>query len=170
MTNLTRMMGDQRDTIRDLDRVLQRAEELGDAPYVALAAGSLAWMAFALGDTAEAGLWAMRSMRGYFAIRDLASTTISLPVGALMALTSGRPQDAATIMGAFEALCERYGVRPPVGLARIIGVAAPLEQARAALDPDEFAAAFERGRRMTLAEAMELIAEVGDAVSRPRAS
>jgi hypothetical protein len=166
MITVTRMR-EPRDAIPDLERVLRRAEVLGDTPYVAIAAGTLAWGAFALGDAAGAGLWAMRSMREYYAIRDVASTTISLPVGALMALAAGRPQEAAVIMGAFEALCERYGVRPPLGLGSFIRNAEPLEHARAALDPDEFDAAFERGRRMTLAEAMELIADLGDAVNAP---
>ncbi len=39
------------------------------------------------------------------------------------------------ILGAFESLCERYGVRPPVGLAALIGTADPLERVRATLDP-----------------------------------
>jgi tetratricopeptide (TPR) repeat protein len=169
MITVTRV-AEPRDAIPDLERVLRRAEVLGDTPYVAIAAGTLAWIAFALGDALAAGLWAMRSMREYYAIRDVASTTISLPVGALMALAAGRPQEAATIMGAFQALCERYGVRPPLGLGAFIQNADPLGQARAALGPEEFATAVERGRRMTLAEAMELIAEVGDAVSTPPAS
>ena len=71
------------------------------------------------------GLHAMLTMYG---LRDVASTTVSLPEGALMALGLGRPGDAATLMGAFEGLCDRYGVRPPIALARLIKDADPLER------------------------------------------
>lgn len=169
MANLT-MMREPRDAIPDLERLLRRAEELGDAPWVPLFTGNLAWASFAIGDDATAGRWAMRSMRGYYAIRDVASTTISLPAGALTAIGLDRPTDAATLLGAFQGLCERYGVRPPLGLETIIRKASPLERAQAALDPVEFATAFERGRRMTLAEAMELIAELGETVNMPPVS
>jgi hypothetical protein len=46
----------------------------------------------------------------------------------------------------------------------------PLERTLATLGQDEFSTAVEQGRRMTLAEAMELIAELGDDVNTPRAS
>ena len=84
------------------------------------------------------------------------------------------------ILGAFEALAERYGVRPPLPLAALIKAADPLERARAALRPDELAEALERGRRMTLGETMDLVARLTGAVpdlstlpasgSRPRSS
>jgi predicted ATPase/class 3 adenylate cyclase len=169
-SNMLQMQGDTEGSIRELGRVLARAEVLGDPAYVALAAGSLAWIAFAEGDAERARPWALRSMRTYYAIRDFASTAISLPVGARMALASGRPRDAATVMGAFEGLCERFGVRPPLGLSSIISDAEPLERTRAVLDDAALADAVERGRRMSLAEAMELIADLGDEVSTPPAS
>ena len=48
-------------------------------------------------------------------MRDLGTTTISLHVGVLVAAMIGRFEDAAEVIGAFEASCERYGVRPPAG-------------------------------------------------------
>jgi hypothetical protein len=61
-------------------------------------------------------------------------------------------------------------VRPPLGLSSIISDAEPLERTRAVLDDAALADAVERGRRMSLAEAMELIADLGDEVSTPPAS
>jgi len=145
----------------ELRRVLERAEALDDVPYVALAAGGLAWAAYMLGDIPTAGRWTLRTMLATYGIRDVAGSTVSLPIGAIMALELGKPREAATILGAFEALSERYGVRPPMALATMIAGADPLERAREALRPDEFADALERGRRMTLGETMDLVVGLG---------
>jgi non-specific serine/threonine protein kinase len=147
--------------IGEFERILAKAEALDDAAYVALAAGSLAWRCHASGDPAAAGRWAIVAMMGVYGMRDVASTTITLPEGAIMALGRGRPSVAATLMGAFEGLCGRYGVRPPPGLGQMIESADPLSQARAALGEAATDAAVERGRRMTLDEAMELIVGLG---------
>ena len=162
LTTMRVRRGELEEAIVDLQRVLERAEALDDAPYVAMAAGNIAWTRFLQGDMASAGRWAIRSMLGYYASRDRAASTISLPIGAILALEAGRPHDAAVILGAFEALAERYGVRPPVGLAEMIKTVDPLERARAALSPDELTKALEQGSRMTLDEAMEMITHAVD--------
>ncbi len=145
-------------------RVLARAQELDDAPYVAMAQSSLGWSSWMLGDLASAGRWTVRAMLENYALRDVASGTVGLPIGALLALLVGRPVDAAVILGAFESLCQRYGVRPPVGLAALIGSADPLERVREALDPATFDEAFARGSRMSLGEAIDLIVRLADAI------
>ncbi len=144
------------------ERILRRAEDLGDAPYVGLAAGSLAWTLHRTGDRVRAGRMGLHAMLTMYGLRDVASTTISLSEGAVIALGRGRPAVAATVMGAFEGLCDRYGVRPPIAIARLIEDAAPLEQARLAMGPIAAEEALERGRRMTLDEAMELIVGLAD--------
>jgi len=149
----------------DLPPLLERTIELDDAQYVALVQGSLAWVTFSVGDMPQATAWAMKAMAGNYAIRDLAGTTISLPVGAVIALIAGRPGDAVALMGAFESLCERYGVRPPVPLRDLIGVADPLGQASALLTPDVVAEQLRIGRRMTIAEAVALTLEIGNGVA-----
>ena len=63
-------------------------------------------------------------------------------------------EDAAELTGAFEALCERYGVRPPAALERFLEGQDPFAVTRAALPPDVYEAAYERGRRLTLDEAV----------------
>jgi hypothetical protein len=114
-----------------------------------------------IGDIPTAGRWTLRTMLAAYGIRDLAGSTVSLPIGAIMALELGKPREAATILGAFEALAERYGVRPPMALAAMIAGADPLERARASLHPDEFTDALELGRRMTLGETMDLVVGLG---------
>jgi hypothetical protein len=74
----------------------------------------------------------------------------------------GRFEDAAELIGAFEASCERYGVRPPAALNRFIATKDPFAATREALPPDVFAAAMERGRRLDLNEAVAKVAELGE--------
>jgi tetratricopeptide (TPR) repeat protein len=167
MTNLTMFIHGPQAAASELEPILDRAEELDDAPYVALASSSLAWTAYMLGDVASAVRWTIKAMLGTYGIRDLASSTIGLPIGAVIALEAGRPYEAAMIMGAFEALSERYGVRPPLGVEELIRSAEPLESARSALEPEAFAEALESGRRMTLGEAIDLITRTGEPAPAP---
>jgi len=58
---------------------------------------------------------------------------------------------------------ERYGVRPPQALALFVGGRDPFELTRQNLDADTWAAAYARGRRLTLDEAVALVVALGDA-------
>jgi len=59
-----------------------------------------------------------------------------------------------------DSLSERYGVKPPAGLAWLISARAPLERATALLEPQVLAAALERGHRLSLDEAVELTVRI----------
>ncbi len=63
-------------------------------------------------------------------------------------------------MGAFESLCQRYGVRPPSSLQRLINDLGPFPAARQALDSLRLDSAIDRGRRMALDEAVALVNEL----------
>ena len=52
----------------------------------------------------------------YHAIGDVTTTTVSLGMAGRVALAAGSPEDAAALLGAFDNLCEIYGVKPPAGL------------------------------------------------------
>ena len=104
-------------------------------------------------------------MLGTYGIRDLASSTIGLPIGAVIAMEAGRPYDAAMIMGAFEALSSATACARHSPWQELIRSADPLESARAALEPEAFAEALEFGRRMTLGETIDLITRTGDNAS-----
>ena len=78
-----------------------------------------------------------------------------------MTLGSGLPDD----QGAHGTLSRAYDVRPPVALQLIFEEWDPLQRARALLDPVDFEAALERGRRMQLDEVVELIARLHDEAS-----
>ena len=137
-----------------------RFAELGDAWYHAMATGSMAWALFAGGDMVGASHKFAESLAEYHALRDVGTTAISIQIGAIVALQVDRSEDAAVLLGASESLSERYGVRPPAGLAWLIGSQSPHEQVEAALEPDVLAAALERGRRLSLDEAVDLILEI----------
>ena len=108
-----------------LQPVLERAIALGDAAYVVLCGGSMAWATFMLGDMTSAARWGIQSMLASYGMRDVAGSTIALPIAAIIAIEFGHADDAALIMGAFEGLCERYGVRPPIGLEQLIRSSGP---------------------------------------------
>ena len=83
----------------------------------------------------------------------------------LLASIVGRDEDAVRVSGAFDGLCERYGVRPPAALQEFVGDLDPLAAARAEMTPGAYAAAYEQGRRMSLEEAVALIVELGDSAA-----
>ena len=140
-------------------------ERLGDTQYHAMTTASLGWAAFVAGDFPAACRWSVQALDETYRLGDLGTTTISLHIGVLMAAFIGRSEDAARLTGAFDALSERYGVRPPAALGRFIDRIDPFAMAREGLSPEAYAAAYEAGRRMTLEEAVELVRVVGASVA-----
>jgi tetratricopeptide (TPR) repeat protein len=144
--------------------IFERAREYfvrsGDTWYEALALGSLAWVAFGEGDARTAIAFYVRSILLGQAIGDMATTAISLEVAAIGALELGQPEKAATLLGALDTACLRYGVRPPAGLRFLISTKEPRERLREALDDAAIAQWMEVGRRMSLDEAVELFVSI----------
>ena len=155
--------GDVEHATEYLQSDLATFERLDDRQYHAMTAASLAWAAFAGGDVGAAARLAIESLVESHSMRDLGTTTISLHVGVLLGAMTRRFEEAAEIHGAFDALCERYGVRPPLALSEFVGRQDPFELTRKNLDPRQWAAAYERGRRLTLDEAVAKIVGLGDA-------
>ena len=85
----------------------------------------MAWGNFMLGNFTEAARWGIEAMLASYGLRDVAGSTIALPVAAVVAIQVGLLEEAAVIMGAFEGLCDRYGVRPPLGLEQLIRTTDP---------------------------------------------
>ena len=153
-------VGQPADALPMFEAAAIRFAELDDAWYHAMATGSIAWVLFATGDMVGASHKFVESLIEYHALRDIGTTAISLQVAAIVALEAGRPEDAAVLFGAMETLSERYGVKPPAGLAWLIKTQAPEERVAALLEPDVLAAALERGRRLSLDEAVELVVRI----------
>jgi tetratricopeptide (TPR) repeat protein len=140
-----------------LESLIERFERLNDTWYGGQTSMSIAWVHFASGDVAEASRWFVRALAAYHSLRDVSGTTISIPLGGLLALAAGRPDDTATLMGASEHLTELYGVKAPMGLQDLIGASEPGEQAKESLGAQRYAEAFDKGRQMTLDQAVALI-------------
>ena len=147
-----------------LGPLLERAAALDDAAYVVLIEGSLAWTNYMIGNIAAAARWGLHAMLGSYGLRDVAGSTIALPIAAVVAIEYEDLENGAAIMGAFDGLCERYGVRPPLGIEHLIRSANPAVRLQGMLDPATYAAAFERGRRMTIDEAMDVVVRIGERV------
>ena len=143
-----------------LRHLLDRFERIGDTWYAGQTMMSLAWVDFAAGDIPGASRWFIRAFSMAHGLRDVTSTTIAIPLAALLATLAGRPQDAALLLGAHDHLQELYGVRAPMGLAQLLGPHDPEVNARAAMGDEVYGAAFERGREMTLDQAVTLAVKV----------
>jgi hypothetical protein len=97
--------------------------------------------------------------RGRVDLKDPA-TTIALRELSLLLRYLGRPREATVLDGAFDALCARYGVKPPPIFATI---AAEMERRCGrpdVADEAERDALIAHGAAMTLLEAVDFVAEV----------
>lgn len=160
--------GKPEDALATFAAVRSRFEALGDAQYHAMTTASMSWASFTAGDIPAACRYAIQGIVETFAMRDVGTTTISLHVGVLMAVILRRFEDAARLTGAFDALCERYGVRPPAALGRFIETQDPFTAARDGLGSDEaWARLYAEGRRMDLESAVALIVDIGGSFDEP---
>ena len=56
---------------------------------------------------------------------DVASITLLLRAAAALWTIAGQPEDAATLLGAYEGHCRRYGVRPPMNPDAFLALGGP---------------------------------------------
>ena len=91
---------------------LERYRELDDVPYLSMTTGALGQAYLLLGDRDAAIHWFIDGVfRISREIGDEVAITLTLPAAAMAAVERGRPEVAAMIMGAHEALSRTYGVR-----------------------------------------------------------
>jgi predicted ATPase/class 3 adenylate cyclase len=147
-----------------LEAAHTRFRELDDAAYEAMAASMIGGAYLRQGEHREAARWFIEVLVVLRELGDLPGTTGVLVFEAIAALELGRPESAAVILGAFDALSLRYGVRPPVGLEEVIRVMDPRGRVKAALDPEAFDDAMLRGRQMTLKEVVAYVLEIGESL------
>jgi hypothetical protein len=154
--------GDTRGAIPMFEEAVAAFERTGDAWYHAMGVGSLAWCYFALEESREAINYAVQSLVEYHAMRDVPTTTITLAPAARVALDADRSEDAAVLLGGFENLCEVYGVRPPIGFLNLITGTGIEKRIKDALGEETYAQATDRGRRLSLDAAVDLVVEICD--------
>jgi predicted ATPase/class 3 adenylate cyclase len=149
-----------------VDRMLaaqRRFEALGDDWYVALSLGTLAWSALGRGDIRSAVRWWLAATDMSHTMGDIATVTISLREAAMVVAQLGMPREAITIFAAYEALCARYGVRPPAFFEEITpGANLP------AIDLDDDPEAAARGAAMSIDETVDYATGVArEVLARP---
>ncbi|MEX1170469.1 MAG: AAA family ATPase [Chloroflexota bacterium] len=152
--------GNVEEAIRIFEQSLAAFERLDDGFYHAIAVGGLAWAYFAIGDTVRGTEIASVALVESWALRDVASTTITLAPASRVALELGMKEEAAVLFGAFENLCELYGVKPPSEVLFMIAGGAVKERLKEDLDPEDLAQAKDRGRRMSVDQAVDLLVDV----------
>jgi len=145
------------DAVETLERARNDFVELDDIYYRTLVTDSLAWASAALGDVPGAMRWGIDSLRSYRALGDVAGRTVGLIGAAILLEQTGLYHQAATVRGAFDALCHRYGVRPPTPLEQIILPNWSSESVAATIGAEAFEAARTRGAAMTLDEVVDYV-------------
>jgi predicted ATPase/class 3 adenylate cyclase len=164
--NVVVYSGQPEDAREILDRLGDTFERNGDVMYQALSAGSYAFMSLMEGDVHAAIRAAGRAMSMHYVLRDVTTATITLVACALGFIEVHDPRAAATALGAYDALSERYGVKPPAGLGFMLEQFRAVDRTIEALRVEEYAEAYGAGARMSLDEAVAFTLETIDRASR----
>jgi predicted ATPase/class 3 adenylate cyclase len=136
--------------------LLPTFQEFDDVFYVALVSLSLSGIALGMGDIRTAVVSGVESLRSQLAMGDIASTILGLRGAALVLASAGLPADGALMNGAFDALCRRYGFRPPANPEDWASLGWTTEEALAALRSEgAYADEWQRGSTMSLEEAVD---------------
>lgn len=150
---------------RDLDRALALADDanraIGAVPspnWLAHIDEFRAYVAFVAGEHEHARELLAEALPLYAQIGNRSCGAHCLETAALITAAVGRPQTAAELLGAAGRLREELGTAPPAYEAFVRSRGD--EAIRARLDERSVAAARDRGRRLSFAEAVELAGTV----------
>jgi tetratricopeptide (TPR) repeat protein len=157
MANLEMLSGRLEEALAMVTDSRRQYARSGDAMYEALACGSIAFINQLLGNRGAAVAAGIEAIQLSFAMRDVATTTVTMADGAILLIEAGRPDAAATVLGAYHALCDLHGVQPPAGIGALILESGVDERAMAALSSEQHAAAARRGAAMSLDEAVAFL-------------
>jgi predicted ATPase/class 3 adenylate cyclase len=128
---------------------LEEFERSEDDFYIALVSAAMGGIALMERDVPTAVRLGLRSLQANQAMGDVASITLTLRAAAALWAIGGRPEEAATLLGAFEGHCRRYGVRPPMNPDVFLALGGPLDELLTTLAQPELAAARAHGESMS---------------------
>jgi hypothetical protein len=111
------------------------------------------------GRPVEALRMSLEAFRMALAVRDQAEVVLALQPLAAELLRIGRADLAVVVIGAIEGAGERFGIRAPVSFERVSGIPDPERELIDQLGVDPYTRTIEMGRRMTLEEAIDLVAD-----------
>jgi predicted ATPase/class 3 adenylate cyclase len=149
-----------------VEELLHEFERLDDELYVGLTSVGLSYLAFALGDIPDALRWGLRALRSAASMGERASTALGLRGMALLFLSAGRYERAATIYGAFESASRRY-LAPSRVPDSSFNMGWSIVDAESILHSEQYSAAaalglamsWDEGLEYTIGAATELIAQ-----------
>ena len=143
----------------------ERAE---DDFYIAMVSAAMGGIALMERDVPNAVRLGLRSLQANQAMGDVASITLTLRAAAALWAIAGQREEAATVLGAFEGHCHRFGVGPPMNPDSFLALGGPLDELLAALEDPELAAARAHGESMSTDAVLNYIYErAAELISEP---
>lgn len=147
-------------SVEQLEEVAARLEARGDRWSRGQALGVRGQLELRRGHGAEALRTMVESSRIGLELRVEADILLAMQPVVVLLLAAGMLEVGATVLGAVQAETERYGILPPASFERMTGIADPAAAFRQAMGPEDFHAAYGRGRHMPLETALDLIESV----------
>ena len=154
------LLEDPKAARRMLEATRARFRALDDVGYEMMAASMIGGAFLQQGERRQAARWFVEVLIMSRDMGDLPGITPLLPIQAVAALELGRPDSAAVILGAFDALTLRYGVQSPASLDQVLAAMDPIGRVKDVLDAEAFDDAMRRGREMTLEEVVAYVLEI----------
>jgi predicted ATPase/class 3 adenylate cyclase len=142
-------------SLPDLGALASRLEAEADAWVRAQAPVFRALESWLDGDVPSATRWLVQGLREGLRHRERHEVALGTGLLVIVAQALGRPEAGAAAHGARLVAMEQLGIRPPASYAEIAGDD-PLPALTEALGEEGFAAAVERGRRMSIEEVIDL--------------
>ncbi len=152
----------------ELEAIAEQLEAQGDSHARSMGLGTRAQIALLKGEAADAVRYGVEAFRGALALGERADVIIALQPLVVLLLRAGQPTAGAIVLGALDEAIERFGMRPPASFQIVTGVADPEAAFEGALGTEAFAAARERGRKLSLEGAVDVVERAsGDLSSLP---
>jgi predicted ATPase/class 3 adenylate cyclase len=164
LASLAAHRGDAAEALDLYAQSLAAFEAIGDRGEEARTLSEMAWTYLDTGDTTLARRYFFEAVQAHTDIASVRGVGVSLVGLAAAEAVDGRPDRAAQIAAAAEVYAREEGivvVYSDEALGREL-----VEQARAALSPQDLARATETGRRLTIEDALDLARPPREAVSR----
>jgi predicted ATPase/class 3 adenylate cyclase len=161
---MARGLHDPEGYMSELEERAAEAEALADPWLSRVAPAFRAFQHLRQGDLPGAIARLVQALRMNLAVRERTDTALAMQFGVIVAPMLGRFDVAAEVHGAAQGAFEQLGMRAPASYEELGGVD-PIPAVRSALGPAAFDEAVERGRRLSLEQAVDLIEAMGEAAA-----
>jgi predicted ATPase/class 3 adenylate cyclase len=142
--------------VEELEAMADRLDQEPD-PWVRREAPALrALVSWVRGDVRVAARWLVTGVRMSLLHRERGDAALATQFFVVAALPLDLPEIGTIVHGALQTALEQLGIRPPASYVELSG-SDPIPVLRETLGRERFEAALERGRRMSLEEAIDLI-------------